>query len=86
MTPLQEAIYLYAEKQLIPRFEAPNCDVLESTCREVERLSKQLRELGEEPGRCGRKLFTELETQAAFEKEAAFLAGFAVGLELGEIR
>ena len=85
MTPLLDAIYLYADKQLVPHFEAPNRTVLEGAGQEAERISKRLRELGEEPGRWGRRLWTELETQAAFEKEAVFLAGLAVGLELGQI-
>ena len=86
MTPLQEVIYLYANQRRIPRFEALNGTVLEKARREAERLATHLRELRGEPGRCGRRLWTELETQAAFEKEAAFLAGFSVGLELGGVR
>ena len=66
MTELQEAIYLYAREHLFPRFEAPNYETLTQARREAERLGKELRSLGEEPGRTGRRLWTELETQAAF--------------------
>ena len=86
MTELQSAIYLYAQEHLFPRFEAPNREILADARQEAERLGKKLRELGEEPGKCGRRLWTELETEAGFEKEAVFLAGLSIGLELGELR
>lgn len=86
MTELQSAIYLYAQEHLFSRFEAPNYETLSVARQEAERLGKRLRELGEEPGKCGRRLWTELETQAGFEKEAVFLAGLSIGLELGELR
>ena len=86
MTELQNAIYLYAQEHLFPRFEAPNREILTEARQEAERLGKKLRELGEEPGRTGRRLWTELETEAGFEKEAVFLAGLSIGLELGELR
>ncbi|MGO5023534.1 hypothetical protein ACTQ4E_10620 [Lawsonibacter sp. LCP25S3_G6] len=86
MTELQEAIYLYAREHLFPRFEAPNYETLSQARREAERLGKELRALGEEPGKCGRRLWTQLETQAAFEQEAVFLAGLSIGLALGELR
>lgn len=86
MTELQNAIYLYAQEYLFPRFEAPNCETLSQARREAERLGRELRALGEEPGRKGRRLWTELETEAGFEKEAVFLAGLSIGLELGELK
>lgn len=86
MTELQEAIYLYAREHLFPRFEAPNYETLSQARQEAERLGKALRAMGEEPGQTGRRLWTQLETQAAFEKEAVFLAGLSIGLGLGELR
>ena len=86
MTKLQEAIYLYAQESLFPRFEAPNYETLSQAREEAERLGRELRALGEEPGRKGRRLWTELETEAGFEKEAVFLAGLSIGLELGELK
>ena len=86
MTELQEAIYLYAREHLFPRFEAPNYETLSQARQEAERLGKALRAMGEEPGQTGRRLWTQLETQAAFEQEAVFLAGLSIGLGLGELR
>ena len=86
MTELQSAIYLYAQEHLFPRFEPPNYETLSQARQEAERLGKALRAMGDEPGRTGRRLWTELETEAGFEKEAVFLAGLSIGLELGELR
>lgn len=52
MTELQEAIYLYAQEHLFPRFEAPNYETL-SRQGGGGRLGKELRALGEEPGAAG---------------------------------
>lgn len=85
MNELQNAIYFYAQEHLIPRFEALRAEELSEIGEEVRRAREELGRLGEEAKRTGGRLCLELESRCAFEKEAAFLAGLASGLELSRL-
>ena len=85
MTQLQDIIYTYAQENLLCRLLWEDNAALRRSEREEEALIGQLKALGGEPERLVKQLRFERDTAATLREQGSFLAGLAVGLELGRL-
>lgn len=85
MTPLLDAIYLYADKELMPRYQKEDEPWLQQSRARYEQYRQVLKGLGGEAWASFRKLETEGEYISGYEKAAVFQAGVSIGLELGRL-
>lgn len=83
MTPLQDALYVYAEEHLMGRLSATDAQALHCSEERSEALMEQLKSLGGESAKLAKQLRFEWDTLDMLHAQAAFLAGLWVGLELG---
>jgi len=85
MTPLLDALYLYADKELIPYYQKEDEPELQQIRLHYDQYRQVLKDLGGEVWSVFRKLETEGEYISAYEKAAVFQAGVSIGLELGRL-
>ena len=85
MTELIDALTLYANENLIPRFQRETAAQTRIAWRNVDQLTEQLKELGPEAGERIEQLKEELLTIDGNHERAALLAGISIGLELGRL-
>ena len=83
MTPLQDALYVYAQEHLMGRLSATDDRALRRSEERSEALMEQLKALGGESATLAKQLHFERDTLDILHGQAAFLAGLWVGLELG---
>ena len=85
MTELQAALYRYARESRVEGFLRPERRELEANRRMVGEAMASLSAMGEAPADLARRVEQGLQLCADLEQEAGFLAGLAVGLELGRM-
>lgn len=85
MTELIDALTLYANENLIPRFQRETAAQTHVAWRNVDQLAQQLKALSPEAGEHMEQLKEELLIIDSSHERAALLAGVSIGLELGQL-
>lgn len=83
MTGLQTILYQYAQEQYVPVLLHPNQKELRDNQKMAEEALEQLNALGEEAAGMVKRMEDGMLVCSSIEQEAGFLAGLAIGLELG---
>ena len=83
MTGLQTILYQYAQGQYVPVLLHPNQKELRDNQKMAEEALEQLNALGEEAAGMVKRMEDGILVCSSIEQEAGFLAGLAIGLELG---
>ena len=85
MTELIDALILYANENLIPRFQRETAAQTRAAWRKVDQLTEELKALSPEAREHMEQLKEELLTIDSSHERAALLAGISIGLELGRL-
>ena len=85
MESLTDALVLYANENLVSRFQRETAAQTRVAWRKVDQLTEQLKASGPEAVKLMDQLKEELLTIDSNHERATLLAGISIGLELGRL-